>query len=280
MPVQISFDRNTINKISQEKLNNKILPALSQRNIIVHLTDSFFQEILIDGNIARRSRHTHICNQMFNGNLVLSIKDALQSELNGNEDLFYNQTVETKIRSLFGSIAQGEQLTASLESLRQKLLKTKKAYDGDLKIRQEKNLKNVFVDIKNSIISRSDITQFNFDQYYENRSRDEKLIKIKKLLEANDINYDENISTCLDNQKYPRINVWLKSWYAYHFYTVNRWQPTLRKNDATDLSYIASAHCLSHFITNDKMLREIGTLCFDDPNKFITWEQFETQFLN
>ncbi|MBU4304826.1 MAG: hypothetical protein KJ893_04280 [Candidatus Omnitrophica bacterium] len=60
MPTQISMDKNIINVLNKNLLKNKFLPALSQGKIIVHLTEPFLQELLIDGAVDRRARHSNL----------------------------------------------------------------------------------------------------------------------------------------------------------------------------------------------------------------------------
>lgn len=283
MPIHISMDRNIINALNEELLKNKLLPALSQGKIIVHSTDPFLQELLIDGAVNRRARHSIIFCQLFNGKIILTIKELLKSELSGKKDLFFDQITEKGIRQLLDTMAQGKQLNTFWEAKRQELLKSKKPYDEDLKIGQEMNLKSVFGGIKKTIISglfsREKLERFDFEQYYDACPKDQKLKKLQKLLEINGITYGGDISLCLDIQQFPLINFWLRSWYAYHYYTVQRWRPTLRKNDATDLIYIVSGYCVDHFITNDKMLKTVGNICYNSADKFITWDNFESKFL-
>ena len=283
MPIQISMDRNIINVLNEKLLKNKLLPALSHSKIIIHLTDIFIQELLIDEAVTRRTRHSNILCQLFNGKIVLSMKEVLKAELSGKKDLFFDQTIETGIKQLLDAMAQGKQLSPFQEAKRQELLKSKKSYDEDLRIGQEMNLKGVFNGIKKAIISgllcREKLERFDFEQYYGACLKDQKLRKLQNFLEVNGITYDGDISLCLDSQEFPRINFWLRSLYAYHYYTMQRWQPTLRKNDATDLNYIGSGYCVDRFITNDKMLKTVGNICFNSADKFITWDNFESKFL-
>ena len=283
MSIQISIDKNVINMFRAQLIEAKFLPALQENKIIMHLTDSFLQELLIDGSQSRRARHSNTVLQVFNGKIILPMTAAFKAELNGRREIFVNQSAESAIRQLLDDMAQGKQLTSFWESKRQALLKSKRPYDEDLKIGQEMNLKNVFRGIKNVIVSglfrRQQFEEFDFEQYYNAWPNDQKLKKLQKQLEVNGIAYGEGISSCLDSQNYPFMNSWLRSWYAYHYYTVQRWQPTLRRNDASDLIYIVSAHCLDHLITNDKMLRIVGNLTYNSTDKFITWDNFELKYL-
>ncbi|MBU4304827.1 MAG: hypothetical protein KJ893_04285 [Candidatus Omnitrophica bacterium] len=126
--------------------------------------------------------------------------------------------------------------------------------------------------------NRKRLEEFDFERYYAACPNEQKVRKLQKLLEINAIVPPEDISSCLDSQRFPRVNLWLRSWYAYHYYTVQRKQPTLRKNDATDLNHIISACCVDHFITNDGMLKDVGNICFKSEDRFISWDNFESRF--
>lgn len=247
MSTQISIDKNVINVFRPKLLETKFLPTLSRNEIIMHLTDPFLQELLIDGSRSRRARHSNIFNQLFNGKIILPMTKAFESELNGRRDIFVVQTGEVAVRQLLDAMAQGKQLISFWKAKRQELLKSKKVYDEDLKINQEINLRNVFSGIKNAIISklfrRDQFKKLDFEQYYNAWPNDQKLKKLQKQLDINGITYSRDISLCLGSRDFPCMNFWLRSWYAYHYYTVQRWQPTLKRNDASDLIYIVSAHC-------------------------------------
>lgn len=282
MPIKISIDRNIINVLNEELLNKKFLPAVNQKKIIVHLSDTFLWEILLDDNIARRVRHSDVSRKLFNGHLMLPLINVFRSELKKQKNLFYDQIAERKIRQLFDNIARGKQLNSFEETKRQEALKSKKAYDEYLKIGQEVNLKIIFRRIKEAImlgLFNKEQQRFDFEQYYDICSKDQKLSKLQKFLEANGIIYEGDSSVCIDNGEYPCINLWLRSWYVYHYYTVQKKWTTLRKNDATDLMYIVSAYCVDHFITNDNMLIAVGNICYNSVDKFITWDNFESRFL-
>ena len=283
MPIQVVFDRNIINNLNAKTIEHKILPILSQGKLLIHLAEPFLQEIIIDGAVTRRARHSKAFNQIFNGKMILSMKEIFKAELEGRKDLFFSESVEDGIRQLLNVMAQGRPLNSFWEDRRQVLIKKKKLYDADFKIGQEVNLKNVFrmisQAIKSGLFIKRDIENLKFEHYYEAWTNEQKLGKLHKILDVNEIAYKNDEYSYLDKVQYPRINLWLRSWYAYHHYTTQRWQPTLRKNDATDLNYICCGYCVDHFITNDKMLLKVGNVCYGSV-KFITWKDFESNVLS
>lgn len=183
MSIQIAIDKNVINVFRPKLLKTKFLPALNRNEIVMHLTDPFLQELLIDGSQSRRVRHSNTFLQLFNGKIILPMTAAFKSELNGRRDIFVDQTAETDIRQLLDAMAHGKQLASFWKAKRQELLKSKKPYDEDLKIGQENNLRNVFGVIKNAIISglfrRDQFKKFDFEQYYNAWPNNQKLKKLR-----------------------------------------------------------------------------------------------------
>ncbi|MBU1122492.1 MAG: hypothetical protein KKF54_07360 [Candidatus Omnitrophica bacterium] len=281
MSINLTIDKNIINNLTTELLK-KILPALKQKKIIMHLTDPFFQELLSDGNKNRKARHADIYNKIFNGSIILSLPELIKSELKGTRKLFYGQHIEVKIRALLVDLAQGKSLDDLLDRKLNEMAKYRRLFNADLKFRQERNLVNVFNNIKDDIVNkpndRKKIKNISFSDYYSIFSRDIKIKKIQKFLEAENIPYANCIDDYLNNPKFPCINAWVRYWFAYHYYTVQRGQPTLKGNDASDLVYIVAGNCVDYFVTNDDMLLTMGTLCYYS-GKFINWSTFESKFL-
>lgn len=285
MPAQIMMDRNIINVLSnEESLKDKLLSALSRGNIVVHLTDTLLQELLIDNGVARRSRHASVFYELYNGQMVLTMKDMLNHELNRRSDSFHDQATNIEVKQLLSDMSNGRLLSKFWENKKKELLKAKELFDNDFKMGQEANLKNVFSKIKEAkklgLLGWKSLERINFEQYYAVCSQDEKLHKLQKLLLVNGVTYDGNLSLCIDNSEFPRINSWLRSWYAYHYFTVQKWWTTLRKNDASDLVYIFYGFCADNFVTDDKMMKAVGNICYNATDKFINWSEFRTKFLS
>jgi len=283
MAIQISIDRNVVNALSLEMLRNKFLPALRQNKIIVHLMDTFLGELFSDDNSGRRARHADIFQKIFNGKIILSLPQLISSELQGKNELFYNNKIEARIRRVLDYIAQRK---LSIKARQQKIKEARRFYNEDLKNRQEDKLITLKSYIKKKLedkeIDKELLKQSKkatFEEYYAGCPNEWKWRKLKRFLEVNKISYKGDISQYLDNKNYPCSNFWLRSWFGYHYYTVQRGQFTLRKNDASDLDYIVSAYYLDYFITNDEALRNIGNLVSNSVDKYIAWDDFESRFI-
>lgn len=283
MAIQISIDRNIINNLNEDLLRDKVLPVLRQGKIIIHLTDPFLRELLLDDNRQRKAKHSEVLRKIFNGKIIHTLPDLIRSELASDKNIFYDHEIEERIKELLDNLVQKKPLGPFWGTKVKKLLEDMRLYNEDLKTGQEGNLKKVRYGVKiakkEGAIDGERLKKFTFEEYYNACIDDLKIKKLICLLEANKISYRGDLGKLLRNKNFPCINFWLRIWFAYHYYTFQRGQPTLRRNDASDLDYLIFGFCLDYFVTDDIPLSEIGNLSYNASDKFISWEYFESKLL-
>lgn len=291
--MQISIDKNVISELKRGFSGGKLSLTAKSKGIVLHLTESLLEELLLDGNDTRKAKQAGILKKIFNGKFIPSLPNLIRYELKGNNNTFYTSSGEIKLNKLLKNIAQQKSLSNFGNDKVKESQERRRLYNEDLKVRQEDNLRE-FRERKREIKKKSgeetkqgkkakkllqQLESSKFNKYYNACPREWKCKKLKCFFELNKIYYDKDICQYIENKSYSYINWWVRGWFTYHYYTaVKRGQSTLRNNDASDLDYIVPICSLDHFITNDKEFSNIGNMCYGKEDKFIALDKFISKY--